>query len=64
MECAQAAEGIGDGHEVEADFDTGLITDLTTGESWQAQPFPDFIKKIIEKDGLLGYIADENVQGR
>ncbi len=60
MESADAAEEIGNGHEVETDFDTGKITDLTTGQSWQAQPFPEFIKKIIEKDGLLGYIADKN----
>lgn len=57
MESAQAAEGIRDGDEVTVDFDTGKIEDLTTGDSWQAMPFPDFIKKIIEKDGLLGYIA-------
>ncbi len=59
MESREASEGIGAGDEVEADFDTGIITNLTTGKSWQALPFPDFIKKIIEKDGLLGYIADK-----
>lgn len=59
MESAQASEGIHDGDEVLVDFDTGEIKDLTTGESWQALAFPDFIKKIIEKDGLLGYIASK-----
>ncbi len=59
MESDEASEGIGDEDEVEVDFDSGIIKDLTTGRSWQAQPFPEFIKKIIEKNGLLGYIADK-----
>ncbi len=60
LESAEASEKINDGDEVVVDFDTGRIEDLTTGESWQALPFPDFIKKIIEKDGLLGYIAGKS----
>ena len=59
LESVEASENIRDGDEVVVDFDTGRIEDITTGESWQALPFPDFIKKIIEKDGLLGYIADK-----
>lgn len=59
MESAQAVEGIHDGDEVRVDFDTGKIENITTGESWQSLPFPDFIKKIIEKEGLLGYIASK-----
>lgn len=59
MECAAASEGISAGDEVEADFDTGQIKNITTGESWEALPFPDFIKKIIEKNGLPGYIRDK-----
>jgi len=59
MESTEAAEGIHDGDEVEVDFNTGRIENLSTGESWQALPFPEFIKKIIEKDGLLGYIASK-----
>ena len=35
------------------DFDTGIITDLTTGKTWQAQPFPPFIQNIIKAGGLL-----------
>jgi 3-isopropylmalate dehydratase small subunit len=57
MESAEAAAGIRDGDVVAVNFDTGRIEDITTGESWQALPFPEFIKKIIEKNGLLGYIA-------
>ena len=35
------------------DADAGIITDETTGKSWQAQPFPPFIKEIIEAGGLV-----------
>ena len=57
MECPDAAEGINSGDTVEADPKTGLIKDLTTGESWTAQPFPDFISNIIAGGGLLNSIA-------
>ena len=47
LECEEAAEAISAGDEVSVDFDTGVITDITTGESWQAEPFPEFIQNII-----------------
>lgn len=57
MESAEASEAIKDGDEVEVNFETGEIRDLTSGESFVAKPFPEFIRKIIEADGLVGYIA-------
>ena len=59
LECAEASQAVSDGDELEVDFDTGLINDLTTGRRFQAKPFPDFIKKIIAADGLVGYIAQK-----
>ncbi len=59
MECAEAAEAVSDGDEVEVDFDTGVIRDITSGKVFQARPFPEFIKKIIAADGLVGYISDK-----
>ncbi len=59
MESAEASEAINNGDEVEVDFDTGAIHDLTTGQTFQAKAFPDFIKKIIAADGLVGYIAQK-----
>ena len=53
LECDEAAKNIKDGDEVEIDFDTGVITDKTTGQKFQAQPFPEFIKEIIKAGGLL-----------
>ena len=53
LECEAAADAIAAGDEVSVDFDTGTIHDITTGKSWQAQPFPPFIQNIIAKGGLL-----------
>ena len=59
LECEQAAEEISAGDEVSVDFDTGVICDLTTGKSYQAQPFPPFIQNIIQKGGLLASLKEE-----
>ena len=53
LECPEAADGISAGDEVEVNFDTGVITDITTGKTYQAQPFPEFIQNIISAGGLL-----------
>lgn len=60
MECREAAENINPGDEVEVDFDTGVIKDITTGKEFKAEPFPEFIKDIINKNGLLNSITKEN----
>ena len=59
LDCEQAAEEISAGDEVSVDFDTGVICDLTTGKSYQAQPFPPFIQNIIQKGGLLASLKEE-----
>lgn len=56
IECPEAAASIQAGHEVEIDFDSGVITDKTTGESFEGQAFPPFMQKIIEAGGLVNYI--------
>ena len=53
LECPEASEKIQDGDEIAVDFDTGVIQNLTRKEQYQAEPFPDFIKEIIQKGGLL-----------
>ena len=58
LECDEAAQAIENGHEVSVDFDTGVITDITAGATYQAQPFPPFIQNIIEKGGLLASISE------
>ena len=56
LECEEAANEINDGDEVEIDFDSGIITDLTTSKTYQAQPFPPFIQNIIKNGGLMNSI--------
>ena len=58
LECEAAAEEIQPGDEVAIDFDTGVISDLTTGKTYQAEPFPDFIQNIIQKGGLLASLKE------
>ena len=58
LECPEASEKIDSGDEVAIDFDTGVITNLTKGETYQANPFPDFIKKIIQAGGLMADIKN------
>lgn len=53
LECEAAANGIDDGDTVSVNFDTGVITNETKGESYQAAAFPPFIQSIIKAGGLL-----------
>ena len=57
LECPEASEKISDGDKVSVDFDTGIITNETKGEKYQALPFPDFIKDIMAKGGLMNSLT-------
>ena len=59
IECPEASRKIQNGDEVEIDFNTGVIKDLTTGESFQGQAFPEFMQKIIAAEGLINYINSQ-----
>ena len=56
IECPDAAKAIAAGDEVKVDFDTGVITDVTTNQTYQGQAFPPFMQKIIDCEGLVNYI--------
>ena len=56
LECEAAAEQIQAGDTVSVDFNTGVITDETTGKTYQAEPFPEFIQNIIAAGGLMNSI--------
>ena len=53
LECSEAANDIACGDEVEVDFDTGIITDLTTSKTYRGVAFPAFMQRIMEKGGLM-----------
>ncbi len=59
MECPEAAEDIKAGDRVSVDFSTGVITNITTGKTYQAEPFPEFMQKIIDKGGLVKYVSSQ-----
>ena len=58
LECVEAAEEINSDDVVSVDFDTGVITDITTGKTYKAQPFPPFIQNIIKSGGLLNSLKE------
>ena len=59
LECDDASKKINDGDEVEVNFDSGIITNITKNETYKAEPFPEFIKNIINSNGLLNYIKNK-----
>lgn len=59
IECPEAARSIDSGDEVEVDFDTGVITNKTKGQTYQGQSFPPFMQKIISAGGLINYINEK-----
>ena len=62
LECPSAADAIAAGDLVSVDFDTGVITDETTGATFQAEPFPPFIQEIIAAGGLMNSIKAKAAQ--
>lgn len=56
LECPEAVAGIKAGDEVEVDFDTGTITNVTSGKTFKGQPFPAFMQEIIKADGLVNQL--------
>jgi len=59
MESPEAVDGIRDGDEVEVDADAGVIVNVTRNETYRAQPFPPFVKDIIEKGGLIEAVREK-----
>jgi 3-isopropylmalate/(R)-2-methylmalate dehydratase small subunit len=55
LECPEAVAGISNGDTVEIDLEAGRITNVTTGKTWQAKPFPPFMRELIEVGGLVNY---------
>lgn len=56
VECKVEAE---DGDVLAVDFDKGTIDNVTTGKSWQFAPFPEFVRDLMDKGGLLAKIKEE-----
>ena len=59
IECKEASAGIENGDEVEIDFDSGMIYNITKNTSYKGQAFPEFMQKIIAAEGLINYINNK-----
>ncbi|MBQ9897495.1 MAG: 3-isopropylmalate dehydratase small subunit [Synergistaceae bacterium] len=59
LECPEASEKISDKDIIEIDFNTGVITNKTKNETYQAEPFPEFIKNMIDKGGLMASLKEK-----
>ena len=58
LECDQAVKSIEAGDKLDVNFDSGVITNLTKNEKYQGEAFPEFMQKIINSNGLIGYIKN------
>ncbi|MBY6931704.1 3-isopropylmalate dehydratase small subunit [Clostridium botulinum] len=56
LECDEAVENINNGDELEVDFSTGIIKNLSKNEQYKGEAFPEFMQKLIDNNGLIGYI--------
>lgn len=59
LECEEAAKDIDEGDQVEVDFDSGRIVNRTKNKEYQAQPFPEFLQKMIAVNGLVNYVNEK-----
>jgi 3-isopropylmalate dehydratase small subunit len=57
LESPEAAAAIRPNDELEVDLATGAIRNLTQGHTYQAEPFPEFLREIIEAGGLVNFVA-------
>ncbi|MBI5231392.1 MAG: 3-isopropylmalate dehydratase small subunit, partial [Coriobacteriales bacterium] len=63
MEAPEAVDGISNGDQLEIDADSGEIVNKTTGATYSAQPFPEFVKEIIERGGLVESVRAKTSNG-
>ena len=61
MECPDAVDGISAGDQVSVNFFTGKIVNETSGQEWQAVPFPEFVEGIIEQGGLMNSLKARGI---
>lgn len=62
LECPEAVAGITEGDQVDVDLLTGQISNLTTGDTFQARPLPDFVMKIAEAGGIINYLRAHSIE--
>ena len=63
FESAEAVDGITAGDEVEVDVDSGIIKNITKGETYKAQAIPPFMQELINAGGLMKHVAKKQARG-
>jgi 3-isopropylmalate/(R)-2-methylmalate dehydratase small subunit len=58
LECPEAVEGTSTGDRLRVDLAEGTVENLTTGKKFQAQPFPEFMREMISRGGLVEYVRE------
>ncbi len=64
LECKEAAEKIQEGDEISIDLEKGIINNITKSEIYSATAFPEFMRKIMEKDGLINFSKEKIAGGK
>ncbi len=59
LECPPAVEGTKQGDLLKIDLSRGKIKNLESGETWSAQPFPEFMRQLIACGGLMNYVKNK-----
>lgn len=59
LESPEAAADARPGDELEVDLDSGVIRNVTQGKTYQAEPFPPFLRNIIDAGGLVNYVREQ-----
>ncbi|MEI7833638.1 MAG: 3-isopropylmalate dehydratase small subunit [bacterium] len=58
LECPEAAAAAAAGDEMSIELETGIITNITKGQSYQSSAFPPFLREIIDAGGLVNYVKE------
>jgi 3-isopropylmalate dehydratase small subunit len=57
--CEEAALSAEDGQELDVNLETGEIRNVTTGQTFQAEPLDPFVARIVAAGGIINYIELE-----
>ncbi len=57
--CDEAAPASADGQEIEVDFTSGLIRNLTSAQTFATEPLSPFVARIVAAGGIIAYIRQE-----
>jgi 3-isopropylmalate/(R)-2-methylmalate dehydratase small subunit len=57
--CEEAVLASEDGQRIEVDLTNGIISNLTTEQTFQAEPLNPFVARIVAAGGIIEYIRRE-----